>query len=239
MGYRLLEVSSFYKKYLERFYKDNLNIDSLSYDEHYQLLVNDGFAECDFIHPELKRLGVDSKLVIYNDEKLQRKWNQTKSNDSLFDILCNQILDFKPDVIFFSDMTLLNKEEYSQINSITKNLCKFVGWHFTVVNDVFKSVSGFFDQVYTGSKYILTLLKPYCTNVKLVYHGFSSSLLTKIQQQDRENKIVFPGSIFIGEEIHNNRIDMFEKLYEKNIQCDFFGCVYGSFIPTTLKQSSL
>lgn len=234
--YRLLEIASFYQKYLEYFYKKNTDLSNLDYKEHLKLLLSDCFAECDFIHPEFTKLGVESDIIIYNDEKLQRKWNEKYKNCSLFEIACAQIKSFKPDVIFFSDMTILNEEQYNHIRNMLDNKCKFVGWHFTTINDSNKNIFKSFDQVYTGSKYILTLIKQYCKDVRLLYHGFAPSILNTIEQGKRENKIVFPGSIFMGEEIHNNRIDMFGKLYSKNIPCEFYGNIYGSFLPHTPKQ---
>lgn len=236
MNYRLLEIASYYTKYLECFYNKNTQVDSLSYEEHYKLLVDDCFAECDFIHPELKRLGNETKFIIYNDEKLQRKWRSDLKEKTLFEILCEQIKAYNPDVIFFSDMTILNNNQYIYIRSIVKENCKFVGWHFTVVNESFNSIFSCFDQIYTGNKYTQSLIKPVFENTKLLYHGFCSELLNKVNKIEKENKLVFPGSIFIGEEIHNNRIDMFGNLYKQNIPCDFYGHVYGSFIPNSIKQ---
>lgn len=235
MNYKLLEITSFYSKYLEYFYSKNRAMENLSYKEHLGTILSDCFAECDFIHPELHKLGVESKIVIYNDERLQRKWKEEYKNSTLFEIVCEQIKEYQPDVIFFSDMTILNEEQYKYIrNRINK--CKFVGWHFTTVTDSCKNIFKYYDQIYTGSKYILSLIKPYCNNVKLLYHGFAPSILNTVNPKSRENKIVFPGSIFMGEEIHNNRIDMFGKLYSKNIPCEFYGNIYGSFLPQTPKQ---
>lgn len=236
MSYKLLEISAFYTKYLEYFYQKNPNLENLDYNNHLKFLLSDCFAECDFIHPELHKLGVESKIVIYNDERIQRKWKEDYKNNTLFEIVCEQIKEYQPDVIFFSDMTILNEEQYNHIRNMLDNKCKFVGWHFTIVNDSNKNIFKCFDQIYTGNKYILTLIKPYCKDVRLLYHGFETSIFNKVNPKTRTNKIVFPGSIFMGEEIHNNRIDMFGKLYSKNIPCEFYGNIYGSFLPHTPKQ---
>ena len=74
MTYRLLEITTFYSLYLEAFYKKHHDLESLDYNSHLNVLLSDGFAVSDFIHPELQKLGVESKIIIYNDEKLQRKW---------------------------------------------------------------------------------------------------------------------------------------------------------------------
>lgn len=236
MNYKLLEIASFYSKYLDYFYKKNHELDHIDYNNHLKLLLSDCFAECDFIHPELHKLGIESEIVIYNDERLQRKWKMECSKWTLFEIVCEQIKKYQPDVIFFSDMTILNENQYKYIRSIINYKTKFVGWHFTMVNDSYKKIFNCFDQIYTGNKYTVSLIAPYCKNVKLLYHGFATSILNDVKQVKRVNRIVFPGSIFIGEEIHNNRIDMFGKLYSKNIPCEFYGNIYGSFLPHTPKQ---
>lgn len=236
MSYKLLEVASFYSKYLDDFYQKNDQIKFLSYEEHYKLLVNDCFAECDFIHPELQKFNVESKLVIYNDEKLQRKWKEENTYTTLFEILCGQIKEYKPDIIYFSDINVLTINQYDRLKELIPSTCKLIGWHFTIVNNSLKKLFSCFDQIYTGSKYIQSLLKPYCKNVQLLYHGFAPGILSKVLSTPRANKLVFPGSIFIGEKIHNNRIDMFGQLYKQNIPCDFYGNIYGSFVPHTFKQ---
>lgn len=237
MSYKFLEISTFYEKYLEYFYNKNPDISYLDYNEHLKLLLSDCFAECDFIHPELHNLGVESDIIIYNDEKLQRKWKEEYTNSSLFEIVCAQIKAYKPDVIYFNDINLFTEKQLNFIRVICKEKCKFVAWHFTVVNNSFSRQFNCFDQIYTGSKYILSLIKPYCKNVQLLYHAFSSSVLKKISTPIKVNELVFPGSIFLGEDIHNNRIDMFGKLYQKGIPINFYGNLYGSIKPSNLKQT--
>ena len=65
--YRLLEITTIYETYLSNFYDKNQNIDSLSYDELYSLLMEDCFAESDFIHRYLRQIGIESKVVFYNN----------------------------------------------------------------------------------------------------------------------------------------------------------------------------
>ena len=55
--YKLLEISSQYDQYLRRFYNAHKDIETLSYEELFFMLVEDGFAESNFIHAQLKKLG--------------------------------------------------------------------------------------------------------------------------------------------------------------------------------------
>lgn len=234
MNYRLFEISSYYPKYLEYFYRKNGSLENLDYNEHLRLILDDCFAECNFIHPELQRLGVETKFVIYNDNNLQYKWDSIP-NSTPFDIVCRQIKDFSPDVLYISDMGIFSKDELLQLKAICGKNCKFVGWHFSVVS-TYGEVLSLFDQIYTGSKYIQTLIQAYCPNTKLLYHAFETALNSKLPQVKQKNEIVFPGSIFIGENIHNNRVDMFTEMFKQHIPCNFYGDLYGSFLPHSLKQ---
>lgn len=234
MSYKLFEVTSLYKNYINYFYDKFSEIASLSYSDLYNAIINDCFAECDFLHKELNKLGVETKLVFYNDNHLQLKYFNDEVTD-LFEIFIRQLKEFDPDILYVSDIGTFTKEQYSIIRESLKPNAKMIAWHFTVV-ECFSKLLPLFDEVYTGSKYIMNLLIPYCKSVKLLYHAFEPNILNKINYTEKFNKLLFAGSIYLGEDIHNNRIDMFGEFKKKNIDCDFYGNIYGSFLPNGKKD---
>ena len=225
MSYKLLEISAFYTKYLEYFYQKNPNLDNLDYNNHLKFILSDCFAECDFIHPELHKLGVESKIVIYNDERLQRKWKDELKNSTLFEIVCEQIRDYKPDVLYINDMGIFDVPQLALLKQITKNKCKFVGWHFSVVS-IYEKTLREFDQIYTGSKYIQNEMIKCGVNSKLLYHAFEKRIRDTIQEETRSNCLVFPGSIMIGKEIHNGRVKAINKKYLVIIMVNYMALFY-------------
>lgn len=225
--YKLLEISTQYDLYLRKFYSTH-NIDNLSYNELFSMLVEDSFAESDFIHRYLSKLGIESKVVFCNNRNLQDKWTPNNKDLSYFDILLMQIKEFSPDVILISNMHYFTKEETTIIKDCLSKGGKLVAYHFTPICDKFKQNVSLYDQIYTGSIHFVNMMRDYGVPAYLLRHAFEPSILDKVLAVEKENKVCFPGSIFLGENMHNNRLDMLNSLIESNIPFDFYGDIHGN-----------
>ena len=96
-----------YAGYLEAFYKRFTGTKYLSYDDHYNLLLNDTTEFAGSYTRTFRKLGVDAKCIIANDYYLQNKWqleNGIKSNKSR-DILFDQVARFKPDILWIENLS--------------------------------------------------------------------------------------------------------------------------------------
>lgn len=227
--YKLLELTTQYDKYLSVFYNQHKNVENLSYDELFSELVEDAFAESDFIHRELNKMGIESKVIFCNNRSLQDKYKKIKGEISYFDILLAQIRDYMPDVIWISDMCYFSLEETKVIKAclIPKKI-KLVGFHFTVLSNAFRQRATLYDQIYTGNKAFLNLMKEDGLPVYLLRHAFEPSVLDHVAVKEKKNEICFLGSIIIGENMHNNRIEMLCELIKEKIPYIFYGNIYGS-----------
>ena len=225
MSYKLLEITSIYEKYIEYFYAKYPSAKDYEYDSQFNFIMEDCFAECNFLHRELAKLGVDSRLVYYNNEYLQRKWDDSLKGADLFTILLEQIKDFDPDVIFISDLGF-TCEQIKIIKNTARNDCKILAWHFTTISDTVLKKFSLLDEVYTGNKYILNQIKKYYGNVRLLYHAFDESILNKIKDIQTDNSLSFLGSVMIG--YHTNRLELFNALRKNKIPVSFYGDVYST-----------
>lgn len=224
--YKLLEIATTYKAYLSSYYKKN-TIENLSYQEAYEHFVNDSFAESDFIHRYLNELGIESKIIFYNNNKLQEKWIENSNNKNPFDIMIAQIKKFKPDIVYVSDMSLFSKDELDTIrNYEVGKFVKIVGFHFVALNDFTRSMLGYYDQIYTGSRSFVELFQQEGINAKLLRHAFDKSILQKVGDVNKQNRVVFPGNVFIGKDMHSNRLQMLSAMMQENIPCSFYGNIY-------------
>lgn len=227
--YRLLEITTQYDQYLREFYNYHKDIEQWSYDELFSLLVADAFAESDFIHRELNQMGIESKVIFYNNRTLQGKWKGSKNEMSYFEILLLQIKDFKPDVILISDMNCFTGEEIKNIKNCQEpKKIKLLGYHFTALSDTFKKRASLYDQIYTGSKTFVNNMKGCGLPAYLLRHAFEPSILNHVVKKEIMNKICFLGTVILGENVHENRIEMFRKLIVENIPYDFYGNIYGA-----------
>ena len=191
------------------------------------MLVEDGFAESNFIHAQLKKLGIESKVIFYNNRNLQDKWGSEYKSTSYFDILLMQIKEFAPDIILISDMSRFTKEETKIIKTYVHTINKLVGFHFTTLDDRFKQNVSLYDQVYTGSKSFVNMMRNCGIPAYLLRHAFEPKILDKLPDTERKNEVCFSGSIVIGEYAHNNRLDMLDILGESNVPYAFYGDIYN------------
>lgn len=224
--YRLLEIATQYDLYLRQFYSTH-NIDNLSYSELFSALVEDGFAESDFLHRQLSQLEIESKLIFCNNRNLQDKWAADNKELSYFDILLLQIKEFSPDVILVSNINYFTREETIIIKECLPKYGKLVGFHFSTIRDIFMRNVSLYDQIYTGSIYYRDMMRENDIPAYLLRHAFEPSILDRLTDISKENKVCFLGSIFVGEDLHNNRLDMLDILMKSNISFDFYGDIHG------------
>lgn len=226
--YKLLEINSQYDRYLSAFYNKHNDIDKLSYNELFSLLTNDCFAEADFIHSHLKNLGIEYKVIFYNNRNLQNKWNPEHKDMSYFEILLSQIKEFLPDIILISDVSGFTKEETVMIKeSVPNKVKKLVGFHFTTLDNTFKQNVSLYDQIYTGDKYYVNMMKSYGIPAVLLRHAFEPMILDRLPKVERKNEVCFAGSIFRGKKMHDNRLNMLNTLSVFNVPYAFYGKIYG------------
>lgn len=226
--YKLLEITSQYVKYIKDFYRENPNVDDLTYDELFNMFTEQGFAEANFIHPYLRNMGIESKVIFYNNKTLQYKWSPLCKNLSLFELLLMQIKEYCPDIILISDMPSFDLEQLKMIKeSVSNKTIYLVGYYFSELNNKFFEVVSQYDQIYTGSNGYVNLMRNKEIPAFLLRHAFDSSIINKLDVCEKSNAVCFSGSIVVGKTYHNNRIEILNKMMEYKIPYDFYGEIYG------------
>jgi hypothetical protein len=85
---------------------------SIDADSTYQVeldkVLKQSFGTADFYSRALKNLGWEAIDIIANEERLQRLW--THEQNGAGNVLLAQIADFKPDVVFFQDLSVCNAD---------------------------------------------------------------------------------------------------------------------------------
>lgn len=244
--YRLLEVNSVYDLFLKHLYEEQ--DENKTYSELMNKFYNSSYCESNYIERYFQsELGIESKLITYNNEFAQIRYDKDKDKD-LFHIFLRQVKDYNPDVLYVSDINMFDSTQLKIIRETCKNNAKFVCYHFSFIAKNVKKVLPFYDLCFTGSVYVQNQMLKYNKNVKVVRHSFESTLLDEISLCDfSNNKVGFVGSIFIGKSFHTNRLDMLGSLLRENIDFDFYGKVYSSlksrkqllsniFLPSELKK---
>ena len=143
---KILFIDTYYSGFLSSFRKKFPSVYKKTYENQLKLLLAQDFGTSDFFSYNLNKLGWNAKDVIANDEILQRKWAEEKNikikNSGLIaklqslpyihrfigkptwtqEIALAQVKDFKPDIVYMQDLSILNPETLK----LVKKECKLL-----------------------------------------------------------------------------------------------------------------
>lgn len=218
MNYKFVKVSSPYPAYLEYFYKKNTNIPE-DYNSHLQLILNDFFGYGDSFSKYLGELGNETNEIIYNDEKLQKKWAHLNGRISIKknwqkSILLEQLKRIKPNVIYWN--TYIN-EDIIKLMKILKSELPTIKVNFSNMGVYFTGY-GYLREF----NFIISCLRSQTDNLNskginayFIKHGFDPLVLNKIKNYEKNIDFSFFGSIVSGDGFHGKRADYLKYLIKK------------------------
>lgn len=90
------------------------------------------------------------------------------------------------------------------------------------------NVVDLFDQIYTGAQNYVEIYAQKGINVKLLRHAFEPSVYERYAAEYRKNEVVFLGNVFLGRDVHSNRLDMLKSLIDGGVPYSFYGGIYGN-----------
>ncbi len=217
MNYKFLKIASYYPEYLEYFYKKNTNIPK-NYNDHLRLILNDSFSDGNAWSKYLGELGNETHEIIYNDEKLQKKWaclNGIAINKDWKNyILYKQLEKIKPDVVCWGYRIV---DENNFIKHI-KNLFPTIKVIFAGEGSVIYNYDNYqeYDFVITCVKDYINRFTSKDIDAYFIKHAFHSDILNKIELNRKNILFSFFGSIYSGYLLHNERADYIEWLIKKS-----------------------
>jgi len=211
---------------LADFYHRYNDLENLSYDEHYNLLLNDTTEFCGSYARTFKKLGIEVDVIVANDEILQKKWlmeNKT-SLTSIRNILTKQIEKIKPEVLFIEDLSFADTELITTIKDLVKSIKLVFASHCSPLSPRIIERLKHVDFSITCTPGIKNNLENYKIHPYLVYHGFDTEILKRITPDDNSKKhdFVFSGSLTSGAGFHGKRIELIESILRANINLDLY-----------------
>ena len=205
---KFLRISTVYPEVLKQFNKDYPNVNKLSFKKYSKLFFDQYYNQSNFLTSELKKYNYDCMEFLSNDKLMQEKWiNYYGNKDSDEDILIQIIKYFKPQILFFDNINLVNDELIKKIKLL--NFIKLIlGFHCSPINSSIKKNINRLDAMVTCTPgYKKILFNKYKKKTLLMPHAFS--IKTKIKKKiKRDIDVSFIGSLFLGSKLHNKRIDL-------------------------------
>jgi len=226
MSFKLLNISTMYKGYLNSFYNRFIEAKKLTYSEHLALLLNDSTEFVSSYNKTFRRLGIDSECIIANDNELQKKWcieNLTGKNRNP-DILGAQVAKSQPDVLWIDNLSFTDKEWLNGIRKTVKSIKLVVGYYCSPFNSKIFERFMYVDLLFTCTPGLEQEMTKNGIKCYHVYHGFDTDLLGRIAKETNEKKhdFIFSGSLTTGGKFHGERIAFIEELLKAGVDMDLF-----------------
>jgi Glycosyl transferases group 1 len=130
---KIVQIESFYGKFLESFLAENPFVSKLPYKKQLQILFDSGWSSGQNVVPYLNPAIWDTHYLIPTCDWLQRSWaleNGLSPDTPLEIILFHQLQKISPDVIYLSDIPCFN---FGLLDSL-RNKPFMVGWHATALS---------------------------------------------------------------------------------------------------------
>jgi len=228
MSYKLLKVSSYYRDFLEYYYRLYPEIVNAAYHEQHLHLMEQYFAWSDNYAQILGNKGIEVMEIVANASPLQQAWQREFGQSRALtasDILMAQIKWFKPEVIYFQDSVTYNGSFVEQIREKCPSVKLVVGNLCAPFSSM--QIEGFmaFDFFTVCSPFFSQALKRYGIDSCMIPHAFDGRILTKINENNPypETPFIFLGSIFADEGFHSVRRQLLEELVNQKIDFSFYG----------------
>jgi spore maturation protein CgeB len=221
MSFSMLNVSSMYPGYLTSFHANHPEIADLPYDESSKLILEETTEFAGAYTKNFRKLGVNVRCTITNDLVLKNKWlseNKTKSG-SPADLVFDQVKSFNPDVLWLEDLSCINTSLLRRIRNEIKSVRLIIAYHCAPYNQSVLEKLKAVDFVFTCTPGIRQDLENQGIRSFMVYHGFDAETLSrlKLSGESAREKFIFSGSLFPGNDYHNQRIQFIERLLREDL----------------------
>ncbi|MCM8808453.1 MAG: glycosyltransferase [Candidatus Omnitrophica bacterium] len=231
---RILIIDTYYEKFLRNFYNYNQEkVKDLDYKQLRELLFGQFFGTSNFYSKNLKKLGIDAEEIIFNDSILQIKWAQEnglkiKLNDPLwlkilnkinkkfnrvmgrgylYEILLNQIENYKPDILYIQSPTYFSPLFLKKIKRRIKLLIAQISsplpplWFFKSYDLVISSLPNYVEYFRKNK-----------INSEYLKLAFEPEILNYLEKKENQYPITFVGSFT---NVHKKFIPVFEEVFKK------------------------
>ena len=220
---KIIYFATYYDKYLQSFYS-KINLNGKTYQEIYDLLLNDNFGVFGQYAKNASLLGHNAIVLIANCYPLQKQW--AKENNIVFNeknwqyvISLEQIKKYKPDVFFIGSMFQYYGTFLDDIKPYCKNLMAWTSC--TIPSDTSFDK---FSLVLTSVPNLVTKFRShYKVNSELLLPSFDKKIYNTLKNNLKRNiKFSFIGGLSEG---HRERYSLLYELSKKT-KIELFGYNY-------------
>ncbi|MFA6260428.1 MAG: glycosyltransferase [Bacteroidia bacterium] len=213
---RLFIATTYYPQFVTDFYNKNIGMISGSYQHQFDALMRQGFGFGDVWKYELEKTGLfDVEIAVINIPQMQQKWADEQqvgytSNDWMETILFEQILKFKPDILFAHDRIYLTPVVIRKIKQLQPSIRKVISWDGVAICD--KSCFEASDIILTCNQIITDYYIQEDKQSYLLPFAFDHRILTLIPPIEKLYDISFVGSLTLRKNGHLKRFKLLSEV---------------------------
>ena len=237
---KFLTVTSFYDEYLKDFYSRQPAALNMSYKHHLEQLMADCFGWANFWSKNLEKTEkFEATEIVVNAKTLQLQWAKehgikTKDKGWETQVLEAQIEEFKPDVLFAHDASIITPNVRTAIKQKFPFVKLIIGWDGVALNN---------PALYNGCDVVMSCVQSVADFYEragfkgyFFQFGFENSLLDRLIKRNPLYDVSFVGSI--GPSAHSIRLSLLANVSRKlplNVWAASFP-PYGFFSKSQLKR---
>lgn len=229
---KLLIVDHYYPAFFKTYYQRSTK-SSYSYKKQHHLMMQQLFSTADFYSKALTKIGHLAETVVVNDDYLQMTWLKENGHLNLtfsqcfFDlmikrssflrarkatnweqeVLRQQVLNFKPDVLYIHNLSYLSQ---SFLRSL-KPQVKVIAGQIACPLPPFQSFKAF-DLVITSFPHFVSKFQEWGISAEYLPLCFEPAVLKKLKTTKRILPVTFIGSITSA---HQKGTDLIQQLAKK------------------------
>jgi hypothetical protein len=226
MDYRFIKVTSFYKDFLDSYYRSNPHVISESYQEQYRHLMDQGYGYSDYFPRYMEQnYGIPGTELIHNAFHLQNTWAREHGYRLAGDrLLLEQLKFYRPEILFIQDSANFSAAFIQKITEEVRSIKVMIGHCCAPYNN--ENIRAFrqFDMILSCSEKFLEDFKQLNIRSYLFPHAVESSLVASQEEiPEPVNEIIFIGSLLQRNEFHKQRISYLEEILRNQLPLRMYG----------------
>jgi spore maturation protein CgeB len=224
----LLKVTSFYKDFLNEYYRSNPSLPAKSFDEQYKHLMDEGYGYADYFPRYLeKNHSIKASEIIHNATPMQRAWAKENGSRLTGDhLLLEQVRTIQPEVLFIQDSASFSAGFVERIREKAKSVRLLIGHCCAPYTAGNLEAFSRYDVMLTCSEKFRDELGRHKINCHLFPHALEASLVQEIKRDaPPENDIIFIGSLLYRSEFHRKRIAYVEEILKSGLPLRISGII--------------
>jgi spore maturation protein CgeB len=226
MKYKLIKIASYYRSFLNSYYRRNPSIVDQAYEYQLNHLFSLGVGWADFFQKHFYDLDVEAVEVIHNAVPLQQAWVKERNlrNISGRTVVFEQIRAFRPDVVFFQDTLSFSEEFILRLRKEVPSIKVIVGHVCSPTSDDEIRKYRLFNVILCCPALYYFLNSKGLNNLYEFHHGFEASILNSIKENNNfpDSDVLFSGAFFPGSYFHQERLGILDKILENKINLTLF-----------------